>query len=84
MQVGAISSSLPVFPFHHITHVQMQTNHLRLSMQDGVLPQVELHLKGASANPIMSKADMQNVLDKWLKAPEILRTKTGNIIDIVH
>lgn len=83
MHVGAISSSLPVFPFHHLTKVQMETNHLKPSMRDGVLPQVELHLKSGNS-PLMSKVDMQNVLDKWLKAPEILRTKTGNIIDIVH
>ncbi|MCB1177737.1 MAG: hypothetical protein KDK36_09180 [Leptospiraceae bacterium] len=81
MKISAINSSLPVFPFHHITKVQMASSNLKASVSDGALPQVEIHLKSRQNESVMSKSQMQDVLTKWLKAPEILRSKTGNIID---
>lgn len=84
-QVHAVGSNIPVFPFHHVTKVQIQGQAFRPTIEDGALPQVELHYKSSELKiPSFNREELAKALQKYLEAPAILRSKTGNIIDMVR
>jgi hypothetical protein len=83
-QVHSIGAHIPVFPFHHITKVQNQ-GQFRPTVQDGALPQVELHYKSSEVKtPSLDRQDLTLALQRYLEAPVDFRSRTGNIIDIVR
>lgn len=80
-QLNEIQSSLPVFPFHHVTKVQLQGK-VQPSVQEGALPQLEVHYKTEPKIPALGLPNLMEALQKYLRIPEIFRTR-GSIIDIL-
>lgn len=80
-QINEINSNLLAFPFHHITKIQLQGK-LQPSVQEGALPQLEVHYKTEHKIPALHLPNLMEALQKYLQIPEIFRTK-GSIIDIL-
>lgn len=79
--ITEIHSTLPVFPFHHVTKTQLQGK-VQPSVQEGALPQLEVHYKTENKIPVLRFPNLMEALQKYLQIPEIFRTK-GSIIDIL-
>jgi len=79
------SFNVPVFPFHHVTKLQIQGQASRPTIEDGAVPQIELHYKSSEIKvSSLAKEELLKALQRYLEAPAILRSKAGNIIDIVR
>lgn len=80
-QISSLKANEFVFPFHHVTKVQMQGKE-RPSVQEGALPQIEVHYKTDYKIPSLKLPSLMEALQKYLQMPEIFRTR-GSIIDIL-
>ncbi len=80
-QLNEIRSKSLAFPFHHITKIQMQGK-FQPTVQEGDLPQLEIHYKTEHKIPALRLPSLTEALQKYLQIPEMFRTR-GSIIDIL-
>lgn len=80
-QLNPTSSTLPVFPFHHVTKVQLQGK-VQPSVEEGALPQLEVHYKTETKIPALKLPSVLEALQKYLTYTETFFIK-GSIIDVL-